>query len=178
MINVEKTSAMIALFGDPSVSTAAQAAFEKKWMGLVELPPDVRAAIPFLPKNLYTNCLIAFPLVDTLRALIAACVHTELKSYDGCFNVRVIRGTENSTKILSRHAVGLAVDFNADDMPRLSRSKWSKKFLSIWRENGWTCGADWKHAIDPMHFEMTTFVSSELETICESVKKIDDGKVK
>jgi D-alanyl-D-alanine carboxypeptidase len=171
MINVEKTSAMIALFGDPSVSKDAQAAFEKKWMGLVELPPDLRAAIPFLPKNLYTNCLIAFPLVRTLRALIAAGVHTELKTYDGCFNVRVIRGTENSTKILSRHAVGLAVDFNADEMPRLSPSKWSKKFLSIWRANGWVCGADWKHAIDPMHFEMTTFEPNYDGLICEEVQK-------
>lgn len=171
MINVERTSAMVALFGDPSVSKAVCDAFEAKWMLLIEVPEDVRKAIPFLPKNFYCNSLIAFPLIRTLRALIKEGVHTELKSYDGCFNVRVIRGTENSTRILSRHAVGLAVDFNADDMPRLSKSKWSEKFLSIWRANGWTCGADWTHAIDPMHFEMTKFVPNYGGLICEEVKK-------
>jgi D-alanyl-D-alanine carboxypeptidase len=167
----KQTSELIAHFGDPSVSKAAQSAFESKWMLLVEVPFDIRMAIPFLPKNIYCNCLIAFPLIQTLRDLIVAGVHTEIKTYDGCFNVRMIRGTEKTTKVLSRHAVGLAVDFNADEMPLRAPSKWSEKFLEVWRKNGWTCGADWTQRIDAMHFEMTKFESKPVETVCETIKK-------
>jgi hypothetical protein len=87
----------------------------------------------------------------------------EIRTWDGLYNVRYMRGSKT---VLSRHSWGLAVDLNATWNPLVSVTpqnraemrkkyvKWSEKFLKIWRKNGFDCGADWKTRLDGMHFEL------------------------
>lgn len=75
----------------------------------------------------------------------------EIKTYDGCFNSRQVRG-RNSTSL---HSWAAAIDLNAA-MEKLAQANthWSDKFLKIMRDNGIFCGADWNGRKDSMHFAL------------------------
>lgn len=147
-----KTQAqMIAKFGNPYPNSLA---FERKWMESWDIPLEINLAIPPLPNKMYVNHLLISPLEDTFRELIASGYHKEIKTYDGCFNVRTKRGSSG----ISMHAWGFAVDLNAAWNPFRGKVTWSKGFLDVWRNNNWECGADWSPASkDGMHFEGTKF---------------------
>jgi D-alanyl-D-alanine carboxypeptidase len=141
-----KTTDLIKKMGNPM---QAQEKFESFWMVLWEVPQDILDGIPCLPKKIYINNLIQIPLEKTLRQLIKEGFASEIKTFDGCFNVRYARGL----KSLSRHSFGLALDFNAAQNPLFGKVTWSKEFLKVWRDNNWVLGADWITRTDGMHFE-------------------------
>ena len=142
---------LIAKFGDPSKDNIT---FERAWMQVYKVPADIRKAIPVLPGKIYLNRLIADRLDVTFRDLIFTELHTEIKTWDGCFNIRKKKGLST----LSLHAFGLAVDLNAAWNGLGKKVAWSDEFIHIWRVNGWTCGADWKGSrIDGMHFQWDAF---------------------
>lgn len=158
MISIEQ---FIAKYGNPEVDAKT---FEDKWMEEWTMPDDLHVLIPVLPKVIYLNKDIAQPTEITLRALVAANVHKEIKTYEGCW---VIRNQRGSTKP-STHGLGIAYDLNSPWNPFKIRGnetdaqwaqvrkdivKWSPAFLQIWRDTGWSCGADWNHRIDGMHFQ-------------------------
>lgn len=86
----------------------------------------------------------------------------ELLSYDGTFCPRLIRG---SYDVLSNHALGLAVDFNAawngfGQPPAAPGEKGSMHNIAkIFKAYGWSWGGDWKHA-DGMHLEFSRSVTA------------------
>lgn len=144
-----KTAAqLLARYGNPMVN---QAAFEKKWMTLWDIPQEINDAIKALPNKLYCNKDIVARLEKTFRDLIKANLHSEIKTFDGCFVVRKQRGANS----ISRHSWGVAVDLNAAWNPLNGKVTWSNAFLNIWRNNGWICGADFRSRKDGMHFENT-----------------------
>ena len=147
-----KTQAqLIKQFGNPEVSRLP---FENKWMKVWIVPADIREAIPCMPEKIYLNRLIEVPLNKALRKLIALGLHTEIKTWDGCFNIRKKRGSSG----ISAHAFGIAVDINAATNPFKGKVTWSAPFLKVWRDIGWTCGADWSAASrDGMHFQWEGF---------------------
>lgn len=147
-----KTQAqLIKQFGNPEISRVP---FENKWMKVWIVPADIREAIPCMPTKIYLNRLIEAPLDKALRKLIALGLHTEIKTWDGCFNIRKKRGSSG----ISAHAFGIAVDMNAATNPFRGSVTWSKEFLQAWRDIGWICGADWSAASrDGMHFQWEGF---------------------
>jgi hypothetical protein len=147
-----KTQAqLIEKFGDPY---KASLKFERKWMQLWDVPEEINKAIPALPNKIYINYLLIVPLEDTLRELIANDLHRQIRTWDGCFNIRKKRGSFG----ISVHSWGIAVDLNAAWNPFRGAVTWSDKFLSVWRDNGWICGADWSTASkDGMHFQWEGF---------------------
>lgn len=82
--------------------------------------------------------------------LIAAGVQGELSTFDGCFNVRWVRGCPG---VLSYHSWGIAIDFNAKENPLGSAGKFSTKLVDCFRSAGFYWGGNFKHRPDPMHFE-------------------------
>jgi hypothetical protein len=148
---VKSQSQLIAKFGDPY---KARLAFENKWMKVWIVPADIREAIPAIPAKIYLNKLIEAPLEKALRRLISLGLHEEIKTWDGCFNIRKKRGSSG----ISAHAWGIAVDINAATNPFKGKVTWSEKFLQVWRDIGWICGADWSVASkDGMHFQWEGF---------------------
>ena len=142
---------LIEKFGDPYVDRIT---FERKWMQLWDVPQEINDAIPALPNKIYCNYYVITPLEDTLRELIANGLHKEIKTWDGCFNIRTKRGSSG----ISTHAWGIAVDLNANWNPFRGKVTWSPEFISVWRNNGWICGADWSaRSKDGMHFQWEGF---------------------
>ncbi len=144
-------SQLIKQFGNPEINRLP---FENKWMKVWIVPADIREEIPCMPAKIYLNRLIEVPLNMALRKLIALGLHTEIKTWDGCFNIRQKRGSSG----ISAHAFGIAVDINAATNPFKGKVTWSAAFLQVWRDLGWICGADWSPASkDGMHFQWEGF---------------------
>lgn len=143
---------LIDIFGNPYEDRIT---FERKWMERWQVPDELRKAIPVLPKFIYINWILIAPLESTLRELIALDLHHEIKTWDGCFNIREKRGSAG----ISTHAWGIAIDMNAATNPFRGKVTWSKSFLAVWRQNGWILGADWSSASkDGMHFQGDRFI--------------------
>lgn len=149
------TQRCLAAYGDPS-----KPAFEAKWLIRHELPAAVKPYFPkygnIRPTAIYMNKFAAASLDVVLLELLSTGLIKELKTYDGCHNVRLKRGINE----YSIHSWGLALDFNA--LLNALGVKWgsqpgmfSKAFLDVWRKHGWVCGADFSRS-DAMHFQMTT----------------------
>lgn len=153
---------LIKKFGNPMTDKAK---FERKWMTLVDLEAYDRIIVP-LPSRIYCNKLMVQPLLSVFEKLLTTDLYTEIKTWDGLYNVRYMRGSKTQ---LSRHTWGLAIDMNAAWNPLVKTNthdhyemrrkfvKWSEKFLQVWRDHGFECGADWKGRIDGMHFEFINF---------------------
>lgn len=147
-------------FGDP---VNDRKTFEKKNMVLYDIPDSLNKEIPVLPNRIYINKIMVEPLTKVLTELVSKGLHKEIKTFDGCFNVRKMRGSN----VISMHSFGIALDFNAAWNPlirgvvhtkraelRKKYVNWSEKFLQVWRNNGFECGADWNTVLDGMHFEL------------------------
>ena len=146
------TSQCLAHYGDP-----AQAAFQSKWLIRHPLPAAVLPHFPpygkVKPTAVYMNRFATAALDAVLLELLSTGLIRELKTYDGCLNLRLKRGVNE----YSIHSWGLAIDFNA--LANALGVKWgsrkgmfSKAFLDVWRKHGWKCGADFA---DAMHFQYT-----------------------
>jgi hypothetical protein len=125
-----------------------------KWefgqMVLWDIPDDINKAIPALPNKVYCHKIMPAPLEKTFRKLIELGLHKEIKTWDGCFNIRKQRGST----ALSVHGWGQAVDLNAAWNGLGKPVQWSDAFVQVWRDLGWVCGADWKGSRrDGMHYQ-------------------------
>lgn len=146
---------LVERYGKPWDGPAAYHAFEAEHMDMwraedcesrIGLEADL---LPF--KKMYVNKDI-IPLLDTTFLVLKDLdLLGELKTYDGCWNVRPIRGTEADPR-WSIHSFGLALDFNAATNPMGGPVAFSPRFLAAWKACGWTCGADF-HRVDGMHFQ-------------------------
>ena len=74
----------------------------------------------------------------------------EIETFDGCFEMRMIRGVSDKWSI---HSWAAAIDLNAKKNPLKGKIDWSNEFLTVMREYV-DCGADFKNRIDGMHFEI------------------------
>lgn len=153
---------LVQKFGNPMLP-AQRKDFESRFMRVWEAPDFIRQNIPLIPPRIYMNIHMHASFTNVLIQLIERGLHKEIKSFDGCFNVRYMRGSKT---MLSRHSWGLAVDMNAAWNPliriseparradlRKKHVQWTEHFLQVWRNNGFICGADWMKSIDGMHFE-------------------------
>ena len=140
-------------YGQPWASPEDQRAFECKWMGVWscynwEKDTGKKWILPF--GRIYCNIDI-IPLLDATFSKLAdeELIH-EIKTFDGCFNIRRKRGNDGEWSL---HSFGIAIDFNAALMPFGSESQWSTQFLQTMDGLGWTLGAEFSPTKDPMHFQ-------------------------
>ena len=149
------SSQLTKLFGNPSVNTKA---WEADNMNSWKLPALINLAIPELPHRIYCHVKFRPVLEAWLGALIQANVADEINTYDGCWNVRKMRGLQ----ALSIHSWGMAIDLNAAHNPlgltsaqcnAKGLTPFSEKFIEVSRQYV-DCGADWKKRPDGMHFQI------------------------
>ncbi len=116
--------------------------------------------IGVIPKKLYCNKDMIKPLAAAFQALISTGHVKELKTWDGCFNIRKKRGLNSA----SLHSWGIAIDVNHSDnslgktyQQLISEGKkpFSEGFLKCFRDNGFDCGGDWLKRPDRMHFQLS-----------------------
>lgn len=150
---------LISKYGNPLLGSTEAKMFEVKWMQVWECQKDF-PALPF--KRMYVHKLLIQHLQKVFQKLKDENLLSEIKTFDGCFNPRYIRGYEKE-KIASFHSWSVAVDLNASHNP-LGHSRaqaiakgllpFTEQFIHAWRACGFTCGADFVRA-DIMHFQMT-----------------------
>lgn len=119
-----------------------------KCMVLWDLPTELEIGV--IPKRIYCNKDMVIPLQAAFKNLIATGAVNELKTWDGCFNIRSKRGLSS----MSLHSWGLAVDVNAfenglGDIPVLSQ-----KFVKCFLDAGFDWGGTWTRK-DGMHFQLS-----------------------
>lgn len=138
--------------------------FQKKNMTTVDFS-KFRKVNKIIPDKIYCNKIIVDDLFKVFEELKNTKLISEIRSYDGCFNPRYIRGME-AEKILSNHAFGTAIDFNASDNPlgkkRLENIEnklrpWSADFIAVWEKYNFINGYRFSRG-DGMHFEYVNIV--------------------
>lgn len=95
--------------------------------------------------DMHTPLRAALKKVKDLR--LEAC----LKTYDGCFNIRRVRGSAH----VSCHAYGLAIDLNAATNPLAGLHgdlSIHPDFVKCFTDEGFDWGGNFKSRKDQMHF--------------------------
>jgi hypothetical protein len=128
---------------------------EVKWMVVYRLPSYVtqltNTATGRPCTKIYTNKDCIKPLDRAFQNLKDNKLLSELKTFDGCFMIRDIRGIPGKP---SMHSYGLALDFNAKENALGQPPKLSTEFVKCFIDAGWTWGGNFSRK-DGMHFEFT-----------------------
>ena len=127
-------------YGDPET---------EKFMTVWVVPTELEIGV--IPKKVYCNRDLVKPLEQAFRNLIKTGFIKELKTWDGCFNIRKKRGASSP----SLHSWGVAIDVNAawngfGKPPTLSAG-----FVKCFTDAGFDWGGSWTKP-DGMHFQLKT----------------------
>lgn len=115
--------------------------------------------IGVIPKRIYCNSIMITPLSQGFQNLINRGYVKELKTWDGCYNFRPIRGYEKqwqktkNVKYLSVHSWGGAFDVNAAWNGLGKKPTLSAGFVKCFTDAGFEWGGNWKRK-DGMHFQL------------------------
>jgi hypothetical protein len=129
-------------WGDPTIPVN-----EMKYMTVWDIPPHLEIGV--IPKRLYCNKQMIHPLINAFTNLIDRKLINELKTWDGCFNVRNKRGL----KSMSLHSWGIAIDVNAAWNGLGKEPTMSSEFVKCFTDAGFEWGGTWKRK-DGMHFQL------------------------
>jgi hypothetical protein len=116
-------------------------------MVLWDVPAELEIGV--IPKRIYCNKDMVKPLEQAFKNLIQRNHVAELKTWDGCFNIRKKRGLTS----MSLHSWGLAVDVNAFENGLGMKPKLSEGFVKCFTDAGFNWGGTWKR-LDGMHMEL------------------------
>ena len=116
-------------------------------MILWDVPTELEIGI--IPERIYCNKDLVGPLSKAFKALITTGHVKELKTWDGCFNIRKKRGLTT----MSLHSWGIAVDVNAFENGLNQTPKLSAGFVKCFTDNGFDWGGTWTRK-DGMHFQL------------------------
>jgi len=125
-------------YGDPAL---------ERNMILWDIPTYLEVGV--IPKRLYCNKDMTYPLSVAFKNLIDTGFVKELKTWDGCFNIRKKRGLAS----MSLHSWGIAIDVNAAWNQLNMTPTLSAGFVKCFTDAGFEWGGTWKR-LDGMHFEL------------------------
>ena len=125
-------------YGDPAL---------EKNMVVWDVPANLE--IGMIPKKLYCNKDIIAPLSQGFKNLIDTGNVAELKTFDGCFNIRKKRGLSS----MSLHSWGIAIDVNAAWNQLNMTPTLSAAFVKCFTDAGFEWGGTWQRK-DGMHFQL------------------------
>lgn len=131
-----------ARFGDPFAN-------EGKFMTLWDVPTNLEIGV--IPKRIYCNKVMEQPLTKAFENLIQTGYVRELRTWDGCFNIRKKRGATS----MSLHSWGVAVDLNAAWNGFGKEPTLSAGFVKCFTDAGFDWGGTWTKK-DGMHFQLRT----------------------
>ena len=123
-------------------------AADNKWLVLWDVPVELE--IGFIPKRIYCNKDLVVPLTQAFKNLIDTGCVKEIKTWDGCFNIRKIKGSES----WSLHSRAIAIDVNAFENSFGAVPKLTPEFVKCFTDAGFDWGGNFKTRTDPMHFQL------------------------
>jgi hypothetical protein len=112
-----------------------------------DVPAELEIGV--LPKKLYCNKDMILPLTQAFKNLITTGFVKELKTWDGCFNIRKKRGLTS----MSLHSWGIAIDVNAAWNGLGKTPVLSAGFVKCFTDAGFEWGGTWTRK-DGMHFQL------------------------
>lgn len=131
-----------AKWGDPNTR-----ADEGKYMTMWDVPAHLEVGV--IPKRLYCNRVMIDPLTKAFTNIIDRGLITQLKTWDGCFNIRKKRGASSQ----SLHAWGIAIDINAAWNGFGKKPTMSSELVKCFTDAGFDWGGVWSRP-DGMHFQL------------------------
>ncbi len=124
------------------------APIDEKAMILWDVPRELEIGV--IPKRIYCNKDMVEPLTKAFKNLIATGNVNELKTWDGCFNIRTKRGYLDN---MSLHSWGVAIDVNAAWNGFGKKPTLSSGFVKCFTDAGLDWGGLWAKP-DGMHFQL------------------------
>jgi hypothetical protein len=103
----------------------------------------------FIPKKIYCNKDLIQPLQQAFTNIISRGLVAELKTWDGCFNIRKKVGSVTP----SLHSWGVAIDINAAWNGFNKPPTMSPELVACFKDAGFDWGGEWSKP-DGMHFQL------------------------
>ena len=125
-------------YGDPST---------ERHMVVWDVPAEME--LGRIPKKIYCNRDMVKPLEAALKNVISRGLVAQLKTWDGCFNIRKKRGGTTH----SLHSWGIAIDINAAWNGFGKKPTMSKELVKCFTDAGFDWGGTWGRP-DGMHFQL------------------------
>jgi hypothetical protein len=119
----------------------------QKFMTLWDVPTELELGV--IPKRVYCNKDMVAPLTQAFENIIERDLVDELKTWDGCFNIRQKRGALSP----SLHSWAVAIDINAAWNGFGKTPTMSKELVACFKDAGFDWGGDWAKP-DGMHFQL------------------------
>lgn len=153
MIKAQSFEELVELYGRPWAGQRGRLDFEERFMTLWRasiLEDRLGLELGTIPiRRVYCNRDMIHALDLALFLLNERDLLSELKTFDGCWNIRPIRGRDDKWSV---HSFGLAIDLNAAENPMGGEVTFSAPFITAMKEAGFTWGGDFKR-VDGMHFQ-------------------------
>ncbi len=124
-----------------------EASINNKNLVLFDVPTHLEIGV--IPKRIYCNKDLVGPIAKAFENLISSGAVKELKTWDGCFNIRQKRGLSS----MSLHSWGIAIDVNAFENGLNQTPKLSPAFVKCFLDAGFDWGGTWTRK-DGMHFQL------------------------
>lgn len=125
-------------YGDP---------IKESSMVLFTVPKELRLGA--IPKKIYCNKDLVKPLTIAFGNIIIRGLIDQVKTWDGCFQIRQTRNGESD----SLHSWGLAIDINAAWNGLGKTPTMSEGLVACFTDAGFDWGGVWKTP-DGMHFQL------------------------
>lgn len=116
-------------------------------MALWDVPAYLELGV--IPKRIYCNRDMVRPLHQAFLNVITRGLVDQLKTWDGCFNIRKKRGAAST----SLHAWGVAIDINAAWNGFGKKPTMSAELVKCFTDAGFDWGGEWSKP-DGMHFQL------------------------
>jgi len=129
-----------AKYGDPSAN-------ERRFMIVWDVPTALEHGS--IPKRIYCNKDLIPLLEKAFKNVNDRGISAQIKTWDGCFNIRKKRGAAS----MSLHSWGLAIDINAAWNGFGKKPTMSPELVKCFTDAGFNWGGNWKRP-DGMHMEI------------------------
>lgn len=127
-----------AKYGDPTL---------EKSLVLWDVPTELELGV--IPKKIYCNRDLIAPLARAFHNVIERGLISQLKTWNGCFNIRQKRGVTS----MSLHSWAIAIDINAAWNRFGQKPTMSPELVACFTDAGFEWGGNWAKP-DGMHFQL------------------------
>lgn len=131
----------LARYGPPDPASS--------WLTLWDVPADLEVGI--IPKKIYCNRDLIAPLTEAFCNIKTRGLVSQLKTWDGCFNIRLMRGSKTRWSL---HSWAVAIDINAFENGLGQPPTMSPELVACFTDAGFDWGGTWKRP-DGMHFQLS-----------------------
>jgi hypothetical protein len=127
-------------YGEPSKTNP--------WMIYWHVPKKFQ--VNNFPAILWCNKDMVAPLEKAMQNLLDRNLISELCTFDGCFNIRNVRGMDSP----SLHSWAVALDLNAKTNPLGVMGDMTPAFGKCFTDAGFDWGRNFKTRLDSQHFQL------------------------